>query len=166
MVVGKPGDAQCTIVLAPSSSAAAGVGPTRWPAHGGPHQQSDFAPSGDGYHRIRARHSGLVLQEAIGSFGRRCFRSFASTGLTGSWSPPAATEDEPFAGRADVTFPGGTRTQHISRGELLRAGNDQTPTVDPCRPRYVRQGMAPGAGGNCIRPPRRTGLLVRTDSTC
>ncbi|MER5301796.1 non-reducing end alpha-L-arabinofuranosidase family hydrolase [Streptomyces lasiicapitis] len=108
----------------------------------------------------------LLLQEAIGSSGRRYFRSFTSTGLTGSWAPLAATENEPFAGRNNVTFPGGTWTQDISHGELVRAGNDQTLTINPCRLQYVYQGMDPGAGGDYLRLPWRMGLLTQTNSTC
>lgn len=36
----------------------------QWPATGGQNQQFDFLDSGDGYYRVRARHSGLVLQVA------------------------------------------------------------------------------------------------------
>ncbi|MGX7829548.1 RICIN domain-containing protein [Actinokineospora sp. 24-640] len=34
----------------------------QWSVHGGLNEQFDFITSGDGYYRIRARHSGLVLQ--------------------------------------------------------------------------------------------------------
>ncbi|QDO03972.1 MULTISPECIES: non-reducing end alpha-L-arabinofuranosidase family hydrolase [Streptomyces] len=109
----------------------------------------------------------LLLQEAISNTsGRRYFRSFTSSSLTGSWTPLAATENEPFASRNNVTFPGGAWTQDISHGEMARAGNDQTLTINPCRLQYVYQGMDPNAGGDYIRLPWRMGLLTQTNSTC
>ena len=88
----------------------------------------------------------LLLQEAISNpSGRRYFRSFTSTSLTGGWSPLAATEEEPFASRKNVSFPGGVWTEDISHGEMVRAGNDQTLTIDPCRMQYVYQGIDPRA---------------------
>ncbi|MGW8881146.1 non-reducing end alpha-L-arabinofuranosidase family hydrolase [Streptomyces mirabilis] len=109
----------------------------------------------------------LLLQEAISNTsGRRYFRSFTSSSLTGSWTSLAATENEPFASRNNVTFPGGAWTQDISHGEMVRAGNDQTLTINPCRLQYVYQGMDPNAGGDYIRLPWRMGLLTQTNSTC
>ncbi|MER5900006.1 non-reducing end alpha-L-arabinofuranosidase family hydrolase [Streptomyces mirabilis] len=109
----------------------------------------------------------LLLQEAISNTsGRRYFRSFTSSSLTGSWTPLAATENEPFASRNNVTFPGGAWSQDISHGEMVRAGNDQTLTINPCRLQYVYQGMDPNAGGDYIRLPWRMGLLTQTNSTC
>ncbi|MDX3697677.1 non-reducing end alpha-L-arabinofuranosidase family hydrolase [Streptomyces europaeiscabiei] len=75
--------------------------------------------------------------------GRRYFRSFTSTCLTGNWTPHAATEYEPFASRNNVTFPGGVRTEDISHGQMVRSGNDQTVTIDPCRMQYAYQGIDP-----------------------
>ncbi|MGW1498238.1 non-reducing end alpha-L-arabinofuranosidase family hydrolase [Streptomyces mirabilis] len=109
----------------------------------------------------------LLLQEAISNTsGRRYFRSFISSSLTGNWTPLAATENEPFASRSNVTFPGGAWTQDISHGEMVRAGNDQNLTINPCRLQYVYQGMDPNAGGDYIRLPWRMGLLTQTNSTC
>ncbi len=47
----------------------AGAGLQQWSATGGLNQQFDFLDSGGGYYRIRARHSGLVLQVASNSSG-------------------------------------------------------------------------------------------------
>ena len=44
------------------ASTAAGAALVQWPAHDGTNQQFEFLDSGGGYRRIRARHSGLVLQ--------------------------------------------------------------------------------------------------------
>ncbi|MDQ7808757.1 RICIN domain-containing protein [Amycolatopsis sp. A133] len=43
---------------------AAGAALIQWAAHNAANQQFDFLASADGYYRIRARHSGLVLQVA------------------------------------------------------------------------------------------------------
>ncbi|GAA4409604.1 RICIN domain-containing protein [Actinokineospora soli] len=44
------------------ASAAPGTPLIQWSVHGGLNQQFDFIASGDGHYRVRARHSGLVLQ--------------------------------------------------------------------------------------------------------
>jgi endo-1,4-beta-xylanase len=50
-------------------STAAGALLQQWSASSGLNQQFDFIDSGGGYYRIRARHSGLVLQVASSSGG-------------------------------------------------------------------------------------------------
>jgi endo-1,4-beta-xylanase len=47
-----------------NASTAAGATLVQWSANSGLNQQFDFLSSGDGYYRVRARHSGLVLQAA------------------------------------------------------------------------------------------------------
>ncbi|MEO6084759.1 MAG: endo-1,4-beta-xylanase, partial [Umezawaea sp.] len=47
-----------------NASTAAGATLVQWTAGSGLNQQFDFLSSGDGYYRVRARHSGLVLQVA------------------------------------------------------------------------------------------------------
>ncbi|WP_428831735.1 RICIN domain-containing protein, partial [Glycomyces tenuis] len=54
------------------ASTAAGAALIQWSLHGGTNQQFDFLDSGDGHYRIRARHSGLVLQTARSA--SRCWR--------------------------------------------------------------------------------------------
>jgi alpha-L-fucosidase 2 len=51
------------------ASTSAGAALVQWAANGGLNQQFDFVSSGDGLYRIRARHSGLVLQVANVSSG-------------------------------------------------------------------------------------------------
>ncbi len=51
------------------ASTSPGAALVQWPATGGINQQFDFVASDGGYHRIRARHSGLVLQVASSSSG-------------------------------------------------------------------------------------------------
>ena len=51
------------------ASTAAGAALVQWPVTSGLNQQFEFLPSDGGYHRIRVRHSGLVLQAAGTSGG-------------------------------------------------------------------------------------------------
>jgi poly(3-hydroxybutyrate) depolymerase len=51
------------------ASTAPGASLVQWSANGGLNQQFDFLDSGNGYYRIRARHSGLVLQVTGNSTG-------------------------------------------------------------------------------------------------
>lgn len=104
--------------------------------------------------------------EAIGSDGRRYHRSFTAQGLTGRWQPLAATESTPFARGDNVPFRAGAWTRGISHGELIRAGNDRTMTISPCRLPFLYQGMNPSAGGDYSRLPWRLGLLTQANATC
>jgi alpha-L-fucosidase 2 len=51
------------------ASTAAGAALIQWQITSGLNQQFEFLPSDGGYHRIRVRHSGLVLQIAGDSGG-------------------------------------------------------------------------------------------------
>ncbi|MGW3941354.1 non-reducing end alpha-L-arabinofuranosidase family hydrolase [Streptomyces phaeochromogenes] len=117
-------------------------------------------------YKVQDTNQYLLLVEAIGSDGRRYFRSWTAGSLAGSWSPLAASESNPFARANNVAFPSGTWTRDISHGELVRAGNDQTLTVNSCRLQYLYQGKDPGAGGDYNSLPWRLGLLTQTNSAC
>lgn len=117
-------------------------------------------------YKIAGQNQYLLLVEAIGSDGRRYFRSWTSSSIAGSWSPLAASESNPFARASNVTFPGGQWSKDISHGEMIRSGNDQTLPINPCHLQYLYQGRNPDAGGDYNSLPWRLGLLTQTNSTC
>ena len=117
-------------------------------------------------YRIQGANQYLLLVEAIGSDGRRYFRSWTSTSAGGNWTALAATEANPFARANNVTFAGTAWTRDISHGEAVRAGSDQTLTLNPCHLQYLYQGLDPSAGGDYNSLPWRLGLLTQTNSTC
>ena len=103
----------------------------------------------------------VTMVEAIGPEGRY-FRSWTSDRLDGRWTPLAGSLADAFAGSRNVSYPGGRWTQDVSHGELIRLGNDQIPTIDPCKPlQFLYQGVDPRADAtDYLNLPYRLGLLT------
>ena len=116
-------------------------------------------------YKVRETGQYLMIVEAIGA-GGRYFRSWTASSLSGTWTPLAASESKPFAGDANVSFPGGKWSQGISHGELLRTGYDQNVEVSACNMRFLYQGLTPGAKDTYGNLPYRLGLLTQTNSPC
>ncbi|SDD69654.1 glycosyl hydrolase family 95 catalytic domain-containing protein [Glycomyces harbinensis] len=67
------------------ASTAAGAALVQWPTNNGNNQQFDFVDAGAGYWRIRARHSGLVLQVSGTGTGADITQQPTSSATSQQW---------------------------------------------------------------------------------
>lgn len=114
-------------------------------------------------YRLRGSETYLTVVEAENRLrdNRRFYLSFLANRLDGDWEPVAASVANPFASADNVSADGELWAEHVSHGELLRAGVDERLEVDPQGLRFLIQGVRAEQFGG--RPygeiPWRLGIL-------
>ncbi len=93
--------------------------------------------------------------------GRRFYVAYIADRLDGTWKPLAASIQKPFASGDNVSQPKPRWTDNISHGELIRAGYEESLTVNPANLRFVIQGVLAkdAAGKKYGEIPWKLGVL-------
>ena len=107
-------------------------------------------------YKVEGTNKYLLLVEA---YGPRYFRSWTSTSLDGPWTALADKQSAPFAGAANVSFDGAKWTNDISHGEMIRAGYDETLTINTCNMQFLYQGVDPSSTADYEQLPYRLGVI-------
>lgn len=112
-------------------------------------------------YKVAGTDSFITVIEASGSKGRY-FRAWKSHRLDGEWTPLGSARMNLFAGSDNVGFDGRIWSEGVSHGEMLRAGVDQTMTIDPCTPlKFLYQGLDPdGKVPDYLKLPYRLGVIT------
>lgn len=93
-------------------------------------------------YKVAGTDTYLTLIEAMSPKGRY-FRAWKSNALDGTWTPLTSDKMNVFASADNVRYKGRTWSEGVSHGELIRSSNDQTLTIDPCKPlEFLYQGLA------------------------
>lgn len=110
-------------------------------------------------YRVKGTNTFLTLVEAISPKGRY-FRAWTSDKLNGEWTP-LGEDMNVFASADNVKFKGKAWAEGVSHGELIRAGEDQTLTIDACTPlEFLYQGLDPaGKNREYMQLPYSLGLI-------
>ncbi len=113
-------------------------------------------------YKVEGTDTYITLIEAIGPKGRY-FRIWQSDRLDGTWVPVGGDKNI-FAGPDNVVFKGKPWSEGVSHGEMVRSGEDQTLTIDPCKPlTFLYQGLNPnGKVDDYLKLPYRLGILTAT----
>lgn len=115
-------------------------------------------------YKVAGTNTFITLIEAIGSEGRY-FRVWKSDSLDGKWAPLGRGMNI-LAGSDNVAFSIKPWSEGVSHGEMLRAGTDQTLSIDPCTPlKFLYQGLDPeGKVDDYLKLPYRLGVITATGS--
>jgi len=112
-------------------------------------------------YKLKGTQAYITLIEAMGPNGRY-FRIWKSDRLDGDWQPLGTAPMNTFASSDNVSFKGKVWSRGVSHGEMVRAGFDQTLTVDPCEPlQFLYQGLDPNTHvDDYIKLPYKLGLIT------
>ncbi len=97
---------------------------------------------GGNVYKLKGLNKYLLMVEGWGvSEKQRLYRAWTSTTLDGPWTSYKTSEEEPFAGMSNVSYPDGQWSEQISHGEMVRAGWDETMELDACNMQFLYQGV-------------------------